>query len=111
MTTPIKTWRQTYAGHAGNYPRVQLVCDERVACTPDSARLVVLENTKLVRYAVAIGGNSHTAYHAGIPVAFHTTAVTVDELRKRKAVQWRLRKPAAASRSFLVPIVVTSGLQ
>ncbi len=36
---------------------------------------VVLEHTKLGRYAFAIGSNVDAAYYAGIPVAFHTTAV------------------------------------
>lgn len=36
---------------------------------------VVLEHTKLGRYAFAIGSNADAAFYAGIPVAFHTTAV------------------------------------
>ncbi len=36
---------------------------------------VVLEHTRLGRYAFAIGSNPDAAYYAGIPVAFHTTAV------------------------------------
>ena len=36
---------------------------------------VVLEHTKLGRYAFAIGSNPDAAFYAGIPVAFHTTAV------------------------------------
>jgi len=36
---------------------------------------IVLEHTKLGRYAFAIGSNPDAAYYAGIPVAFHTTAV------------------------------------
>ncbi|MBM3728203.1 MAG: ABC transporter permease [Acidobacteria bacterium] len=35
----------------------------------------VLEHTRLGRYAFAIGSNPDAAYYAGIPVAFHTTAV------------------------------------
>ncbi|HYI94921.1 MAG TPA: ABC transporter permease [Bryobacteraceae bacterium] len=35
----------------------------------------VLEHTKLGRYAFAIGSNPDAAFYAGIPVAFHTTAV------------------------------------
>ena len=35
----------------------------------------VLENTKLGRYAFAIGSNSSAAYYAGIPIKFHLTAV------------------------------------
>ena len=36
---------------------------------------VVLEHTRLGRYAFAIGSNPDAAFYAGIPVAFHTTAV------------------------------------
>lgn len=36
---------------------------------------VILEHTRLGRYAFAIGSNQDAAYYAGIPVAFHTTAV------------------------------------
>ncbi|MGH9657832.1 MAG: ABC transporter permease [Bryobacteraceae bacterium] len=36
---------------------------------------VVLEHTRLGRYAFAIGSNTDAAIYAGIPVAFHTTAV------------------------------------
>jgi ribose transport system permease protein len=36
---------------------------------------VLLEHTKLGRYAFAIGSNEDAAFYAGIPVAFHTTAV------------------------------------
>jgi ribose transport system permease protein len=36
---------------------------------------VVLEHTRLGRYAFAIGSNSEAAFYAGIPVSFHTTAV------------------------------------
>lgn len=36
---------------------------------------IILEHTKLGRYAFAIGSNEAAAYYAGIPVAFHTTAV------------------------------------
>jgi ribose transport system permease protein len=36
---------------------------------------VVLEHTRLGRYAYAIGSNPDAAYYTGIPVAFHTTAV------------------------------------
>jgi ribose transport system permease protein len=35
----------------------------------------LLENTKLGRYAFAIGSNSSAAYYAGIPIKFHLTAV------------------------------------
>jgi ribose transport system permease protein len=35
----------------------------------------ILEHTKLGRYAFAIGSNPDAAFYAGIPVAFHTTAV------------------------------------
>lgn len=36
---------------------------------------ILLEHTKLGRYAFAIGSNENAAFYAGIPVAFHTTAV------------------------------------
>lgn len=36
---------------------------------------IVLEHTKLGRYAFAIGSNPDAAFYAGIPVPFHTTAV------------------------------------
>ncbi len=36
---------------------------------------VILEHTRLGRYTYAIGSNADAAYYAGIPVAFHTTAV------------------------------------
>ena len=36
---------------------------------------VILEHTKLGRYAFAIGSNPDAAFYAGIPVAYHTTAV------------------------------------
>jgi ribose transport system permease protein len=35
----------------------------------------VLENTKLGRYAFAIGSNSAAAYYAGVPIKFHLTMV------------------------------------
>jgi ribose transport system permease protein len=35
----------------------------------------ILEHTRMGRYAFAIGSNPDAAYYAGIPVAFHTTAV------------------------------------
>jgi ribose transport system permease protein len=36
---------------------------------------VILEHTRMGRYAFAIGSNADAAVYAGIPVAFHTTAV------------------------------------
>lgn len=36
---------------------------------------VILENTRLGRYAFSIGSNPDAAWYAGIPVPFHTTAV------------------------------------
>ena len=36
---------------------------------------VILEHTRLGRYAFAIGSNPDAAFYTGIPVAFHTTAV------------------------------------
>ncbi|HMF78368.1 MAG TPA: ABC transporter permease [Bryobacteraceae bacterium] len=35
----------------------------------------LLENTKLGRYAFAIGSNQNAAYYAGVPIQFHLTAV------------------------------------
>jgi ribose transport system permease protein len=35
----------------------------------------ILEHTKLGRYSFAIGSNPDAAFYAGIPVAFHTTAI------------------------------------
>jgi ribose transport system permease protein len=35
----------------------------------------LLENTKLGRYAFAIGSNSAAAYYAGVPIKFHLTMV------------------------------------
>ena len=40
-----------------------------------AAMHVTLEHTRLGRYAFAIGSNPDAAFYAGIPVAFHTTAV------------------------------------
>jgi ribose transport system permease protein len=36
---------------------------------------VILQHTRMGRYAFAIGSNPDAAYYAGIPVNFHTTAV------------------------------------
>jgi ribose transport system permease protein len=36
---------------------------------------LVLEHTRLGRYAFATGSNENAAFYAGVPVAFHTTAV------------------------------------
>lgn len=36
---------------------------------------LLLENTKLGRYAFAIGSNPNAAYYAGIPIKFHLTGV------------------------------------
>jgi ribose transport system permease protein len=36
---------------------------------------VILEHTRLGRYAFSIGSNPDAAYYAGVPVRFHTTAV------------------------------------
>lgn len=40
---------------------------------------VLLEHTRLGRYAFAIGSNPEAAFYAGIPVAFHTTAITLPD--------------------------------
>jgi ribose transport system permease protein len=57
----------------GNVLGVPFVLWLLVACA--AAVHVLLEHTKLGRYAFAIGSNADAAYYAGIPVAFHTTAV------------------------------------
>ena len=44
-----------------------------MACT--AAMHIILEHSKLGRYSFAIGSNEEAAYYAGIPVAFHTSAV------------------------------------
>jgi ribose transport system permease protein len=36
---------------------------------------IIMEHTKLGRYAFSIGSNEHAAFYAGIPVGFHLTAV------------------------------------
>src|SRR5271165_5610068 len=36
---------------------------------------VILQHTRLGRYAFSIGSNSEAAFYAGVPVRFHTTAV------------------------------------
>lgn len=40
-----------------------------------AAMHVIMEHTRLGRYAFAIGSNPDAAFYAGIPVAFHVTAV------------------------------------
>ncbi len=40
-----------------------------------AAMHVIMEHTRLGRYAFAIGSNPEAAFYAGIPVAFHVTAV------------------------------------
>ncbi len=44
-----------------------------LACA--GAMHVIMEHTRLGRYAFAIGSNPDAAFYAGIPVAFHVTAV------------------------------------
>lgn len=36
---------------------------------------ILLEHTRMGRYAFAIGSNPDAAFYAGIPVAFHTSAI------------------------------------
>jgi ribose transport system permease protein len=36
---------------------------------------VLLEHTRMGRYAFAIGSNPDAAFYSGVPVAFHTTAI------------------------------------
>jgi len=62
----------SYLGE-GNVAGVPFVLLVLIACAV--LVHVLLEHTKLGRYAFAIGSNPDAAYYAGIPVAFHTTAV------------------------------------
>jgi ribose transport system permease protein len=57
----------------GNLLRVPFVVWLLVICAVVTH--FVLENTRLGRYAFAIGSNQTAAVYAGIPVAFHTVAV------------------------------------
>lgn len=57
----------------GNLLRVPFVVWLLVICAVVTH--FVLENTRLGRYAFAIGSNQTAAIYAGIPVAFHTVAV------------------------------------
>ena len=57
----------------GNVLGVPFVLWLLVACA--LVTHVVLEHTRLGRYAFAIGSNREAAVYAGIPVNFHTTAV------------------------------------
>lgn len=62
----------SYLGE-GNLLGVPFVLWVLVACA--IAVHVILEHTRLGRYAFSIGSNPDAAHYAGIPVAFHTTAV------------------------------------
>jgi ribose transport system permease protein len=57
----------------GNLLGVPFVLWILLACA--AATHIILEHTRLGRYAFAIGSNTEAAFYAGIPVAFHTTAV------------------------------------
>ena len=57
----------------GNVLGVPFVLWLLVGCA--LATHLILEHTRLGRYAFAIGSNVDAAVYAGIPVAFHTTAV------------------------------------
>jgi ribose transport system permease protein len=57
----------------GNLFGVPFVLWILLACA--SAVHVIMEHTKLGRYAFAIGSNEQAAYYAGLPVAFHTVSV------------------------------------
>ena len=90
------------AGHAGHLPRRHPDHLQRPAGAPHAAGVLVsrrrqrcsacrsccgscwcarslthvmLEHTKLGRYAFAIGSNEQAAFYAGIPVSFHVTTV------------------------------------
>ncbi|MGA2131230.1 MAG: ABC transporter permease [Bryobacteraceae bacterium] len=58
---------------AGNLLGVPFVLWVVVICA--LATHVILEHTRLGRYAFAIGSNADAAVYAGVPVGFHTTAV------------------------------------
>ncbi|HUO30714.1 MAG TPA: ABC transporter permease [Bryobacteraceae bacterium] len=58
---------------AGNLLGVPFVLWVVVVCA--LAMHVVLEHTRLGRYAFAIGSNPEAAVYAGVPVAFNTTAI------------------------------------
>lgn len=57
----------------GNLLGVPFVLWVLVACA--AIVHLLLEHTRLGRYTFSIGSNPDAAYYAGIPVAFHTTAV------------------------------------
>ena len=58
---------------AGNLLGVPFVLWVVVVCA--LAMHVILEHTRLGRYAFAIGSNPEAAIYAGVPVAFNTTAI------------------------------------
>lgn len=62
----------SYLGE-GNLLGVPFVLWVLIACA--LAMHVLLEHTRLGRYAFSIGSNEPAAVYAGIPVGFHTTAV------------------------------------
>lgn len=62
----------SYLGE-GNLLGVPFVLWLLVVCA--AATHFLLEHTRLGRYAFAIGSNPDAALYAGVPVAFHTTAV------------------------------------
>lgn len=57
----------------GNWLGVPVVLWILLVCA--AATHVLLEHTRLGRYAFAIGSNTEAAFYTGIPVAFHTAAV------------------------------------
>jgi ribose transport system permease protein len=61
-----------FAGE-GSFVGVPVVLWILLACA--AAMHFLLEHTRLGRYAFAIGSNAEAAYYAGVPIAFHTTAV------------------------------------
>ncbi len=62
----------SYLGE-GNLLGVPFVLWILVGCA--LATHIILEHTRLGRYAFAIGSNEDAAFYTGVPVAFHTTAV------------------------------------
>ncbi len=71
---PVHRIPQTFSFlGGGNWLGVPVVLWILVVCA--LATHVMLEHTRLGRYAFAIGSNPEAAFFTGIPVTFHTTAV------------------------------------
>ena len=71
---PVQNVPQRFSALAeGNLLHVPIVLWILLACAV--LVHVILEKTRLGRYAFAIGSNTDAAFYTGIPVALHTTAV------------------------------------